>query len=69
MARKQRICGIDFPSNCRDALTAIEAERTELEDLRSEDKIGSAAYLGLQEQLDWNELTLLRDSERQIEEI
>jgi NhaP-type Na+/H+ or K+/H+ antiporter len=50
-------------------LTAIEAERTELEDLRSEDKIGSAAYLGLQEQLDWNELTLLRDSERQIEEI
>jgi hypothetical protein len=27
------------------------------------------AYLGLQEQLDWNELTLLRDSERQIEEI
>jgi monovalent cation/hydrogen antiporter len=47
----------------------FEAERTELEDLRSEDKIGSAAYLGLQEQLDWSELTLLRDSERQIEEI
>ena len=50
-------------------LTAIQAERAELENLRSEDKIGPNAYLGLQEQLDWNELTLLRDSERQIEEI
>ncbi|WP_213804156.1 cation:proton antiporter [Granulicella sp. dw_53] len=50
-------------------LTAIKAERTALEDLRGEDKIGPANYLGLQEQLDWNELTLLRDADRQIEEI
>ena len=50
-------------------LTAIHAERAELENLRSEDKIGPNPYLGLQEQLDWNELNLLRDSERQIEEI
>ncbi len=50
-------------------LIAIQAERNELENLRSEDEIGPAAYLGLQEQLDWNELTLLRDSQRQIEEI
>ena len=50
-------------------LAAVQAERAELENLRSEDKIGPSAYLGLQEQLDWNELTLLRDSERQIEEI
>ena len=50
-------------------LTAIQAERAELENLRSEDKVGPNAYLGLQEQLDWNELTLLRDSERRIEEI
>jgi monovalent cation/hydrogen antiporter len=50
-------------------LTAIKAERVELENLRSEDQIGPNSYLGLQEQLDWNELTLLRDSERQIEEI
>ncbi len=50
-------------------LTAVHAERAELENLRSEDKIGPSDYLGLQEQLDWNELTLLRDSERQIEEI
>jgi CPA1 family monovalent cation:H+ antiporter len=50
-------------------LAAVHAERAELENLRSEDKIGPSAYLGLQEQLDWNELTLLRDSERRIEEI
>ncbi len=47
----------------------MQAERIELENLRSEDKIGPNAYLGLQEQLDWNELTMLRDSESQIEEI
>ena len=50
-------------------LTAIRAERAELENLRNEDRVGPTAYLGLQEQLDWTELTLLRDSERQIEEI
>jgi monovalent cation/hydrogen antiporter len=50
-------------------LTAVQVERAELENLRNEDKIGPNSYLGLQEQLDWNELTLLRDSERQIEEI
>jgi monovalent cation/hydrogen antiporter len=50
-------------------LVAIRAERSELENLRSEDQISPTTYLGLQEQLDWNELTLLRDSERQIEEI
>jgi NhaP-type Na+/H+ or K+/H+ antiporter len=50
-------------------LIAVRAERQELESLRSADEIGPNAYLGLQEQLDWNELTLLRDSERQIEEI
>jgi CPA1 family monovalent cation:H+ antiporter len=50
-------------------LAAIEAERTALERLRGEDKIGPSAYLGLQEQIDWNELTLLPDADRQIEEI
>jgi monovalent cation/hydrogen antiporter len=50
-------------------LKTIEAERDALETLRAEDDIGPAGYLGLQEQLDWDELTLLRDSERQIEEI
>jgi CPA1 family monovalent cation:H+ antiporter len=50
-------------------LKAIGAERDALETLRADDDIGPTGYLGLQEQLDWDELTLLRDSERQIEEI
>jgi NhaP-type Na+/H+ or K+/H+ antiporter len=50
-------------------LKAIDAEREELENLRSEDKIGPTTYLGLQEQLDWNELAVLPDVDRQIEEI
>lgn len=48
-------------------LRAIEAERDALETLRDDDNIGPSEYLGLQEQLDWHELTLLRDA--QIEEI
>jgi hypothetical protein len=50
-------------------LKAIEAEREELESLRMKDRIGPDAYLGLQEHLDWSELTLLRDVDRRIEEI
>jgi CPA1 family monovalent cation:H+ antiporter len=50
-------------------LTAVQAERAELETLRDRDRIGPNAYLALQEQLDWYELTLLRDAERTIEEI
>jgi NhaP-type Na+/H+ or K+/H+ antiporter len=49
-------------------LAAIAAERDELERLRGEDRVGANAYLLLQEQLDWNELTLLSDVERRIEE-
>lgn len=49
-------------------LKAIEAERDALEHLRDDDTIGPSEYLGLQEQLDWNELTFLRDADRQIEE-
>jgi monovalent cation/hydrogen antiporter len=51
------------------SLKAIEAERDELESLRIQDKIGVDDYLGLQEQLDWSELSVLRDNERKIEEI
>jgi NhaP-type Na+/H+ or K+/H+ antiporter len=50
-------------------LKAIEAERAELEKLRSDDKVSATGYLDLQEQLDWAELTLLSDSDRRIEEI
>jgi monovalent cation/hydrogen antiporter len=52
----------------RFGLSAIAAERRELEKLRGEDRVGASAYLLLQEQLDWNELTLLSDVERRIEE-
>jgi hypothetical protein len=51
------------------SLKAIEAERDELESLRIKDRIGAEDYLGLQEQLDWSELSVLRDNERKIEEI
>ncbi len=50
-------------------LMAIKAERSELDDLRGKDRIGTEAYLGLQEQIDWDELTLLPDADRRIEEI
>src|SRR3984885_13815242 len=51
------------------SLRAVEGEREKLEDLRLNDQIGADAYLGLQEQLDWSELTVLRDADRKIEEI
>jgi hypothetical protein len=40
-----------------------------LENLRVRDEIGPDAYLSLQEQLDWSELTSLADDDRKIEEI
>lgn len=49
-------------------LAAIRAQREELERMRTDDTIGADTYLLLQEELDWNELTLLYDSERRIEE-
>jgi CPA1 family monovalent cation:H+ antiporter len=36
--------------------------------MRADDTIGADTYLLLQEELDWNELTLLSDDERRIEE-
>jgi CPA1 family monovalent cation:H+ antiporter len=49
-------------------LLAIRAQREELERMRTDDRIGADTYLLLQEELDWNELTLLCDDERRIEE-
>ncbi len=49
-------------------LAAIAAERLSLEDLRRSHEIGAGTYNLLQEELDWRELTLLPDEERQIEE-
>jgi NhaP-type Na+/H+ or K+/H+ antiporter len=71
---KQRNClhetSADSVERLRElGLKAIEAMREELERLRMRDKIGPEGYLGLQEQLDWNELTSLADDDRKIEEI
>jgi CPA1 family monovalent cation:H+ antiporter len=49
-------------------LAGIAASRRELEALRDKDVIGVDTYLLLQEELDWNELTLLSDDQRRIEE-
>ncbi len=50
-------------------LGAIQQERQRLEEIRLQQEISVEAYLELQEQLDWSELTLLADPERKIEEI
>ena len=50
-------------------LRAVQEERKTLEEIRSQQEIGVEAYLELQEQLDWSELTMLTDAERRIEEI
>jgi monovalent cation/hydrogen antiporter len=73
-ALKERVClgetSAESIEHLREiSLKAIEAERHELESLRTKDRIGVEDYLGLQEQLDWSELSVLRDSERKIEEI
>jgi NhaP-type Na+/H+ or K+/H+ antiporter len=73
-ALKERVCLGEMSEESIErlrafSLKAIEAERHELESLRTKDKIGVEDYLGLQEQLDWSELSVLRDNERKIEEI
>jgi CPA1 family monovalent cation:H+ antiporter len=66
----RRETGIESMERYRQlGLKAIEAEREQLETLRDKDRIGPDGYLGLQEHLDWSELTLLRDVDRRIEEI
>ena len=47
-------------------LRAIRAERTELENLRLDDRVGIDMFLLLQEELDWSELTLLSEDDRRI---
>jgi CPA1 family monovalent cation:H+ antiporter len=51
------------------SLRAVREERKKLEEIRVQREIGAEAYLELQEQLDWSELTMLTDPERRIEEI
>ena len=49
-------------------LAAVAAERRELARMRDEHRIDPDGYLALQEAIDWRELTLLPDDDRQIEE-
>ena len=49
-------------------LAAIRAQRKALEGLRGSHRVGVDAYLLLQEELDWKELTLLPEDDRRIEE-
>ncbi len=50
-------------------LRAVKAERNALENLRTKDAISINDYLGLQEQIDWVELTFIAEEDRKIEEI
>ncbi|WP_337267154.1 cation:proton antiporter [Oryzifoliimicrobium ureilyticus] len=49
-------------------ITAVLAQRRELEELRDTDKIGPTQYLELQEDLDWKQLSVEADGERRITE-
>ena len=49
-------------------LTAIRRQRKRLEELRNEQRVGADAYIILQEELDFAEVALTSESERQIEE-
>ena len=50
------------------ALAAVFAQRARLEELRQDQSVGSDSYLLLQEALDWRQLTVSGDEDRQIEE-
>lgn len=49
-------------------LSALRAQRERLEALRHEERVGADAYLILQEELDFAEVTITRESDRRIEE-
>lgn len=49
-------------------LKAIRRQRVRLEELRDEGGVGADAFLILQEELDFEEVSISRDDERQIEE-
>ena len=49
-------------------LKAIRRERERLEELRESQAVGADAFLILQEELDFEEVSISREDERQIEE-
>jgi Na+/H+ antiporter len=62
-------CGDDTRQRYRVlGLEAVRAERTHLIEMRDDHRIGVETYQILEEELDWREITLLPDEERQIEE-
>lgn len=62
-------CGDDTRQRYRAlGLEAVRAERTHLIEMRDEHRIGMETYQILEEELDWREITLLPDEERQIED-
>ncbi|UIJ44071.1 cation:proton antiporter [Sphingomonas cannabina] len=50
------------------ALAAVLAQRERLDRLRAENRVGADAYLQLQEELDWKQLSVASDDERRIAE-
>ena len=50
------------------ALGVVAAQRACLREMRRDHTLDADAYYLLQEELDWRELTLLPEDERQIEE-
>ena len=49
-------------------LIAIRRQRVRLEQLRGEQRVSPEAYLVLQEELDFHEVSLVSEEERRIEE-
>lgn len=49
-------------------LVALHCQRQRLEELRNADRIGTDAYLALQEEIDFAEVALITERERRIEE-
>jgi len=52
----------------RQGLAAMRAQRERLDDLRRDQRVGADAFLILQEELDFAEVTLTDEDERHIEE-
>jgi monovalent cation/hydrogen antiporter len=63
-----KVTGDDTPQeNWRaQGLVAIRRQRERLEELRAEQRVGPDAFLILQEELDFEEITITREDERQI---
>jgi len=66
LSHPEKSSGIEARRRLR--LAAVAAQRAELEQMRSSYLISVGCYEQIQEELDWQELTLLPESERRIEQ-